>query len=200
MDWLSGKVYFYRPDTNKKVDLNELLADLDYAYQRFGCTRIVIDSLHLMSDKEEYEYQDNVSRQLTNFAHSRSVHLALVCHAKIKELGEEKIPGQPHVEGSGGITRPVDNGVTIWRNVLKAIAIEKAEEEGDQKKIDKARGLHDAMMVFWKVRDTGKYPRVKMWFSSVGKSFRLGLTDEIYAPLKAAPSPGETVDENEEMF
>jgi len=194
IDWMVGKLYFYRVDTTKKIELMEILADLDYAVQRFGCTRLVIDSLHFIARKEDYELQDKVALETTKFAKSRDVHVALVAHSIIKK-GEEIIPGISMVEGSGGITKPIDNGITIWRNSKKSDAILKAEEQEDEEKLKKAHEMHDGVMKFWKHRLTGRYPQVKMWFDPDGKSFRLKRDDEVYAPF-AEP----VADEEKELF
>ncbi|MFB1500796.1 toprim domain-containing protein [Thiocapsa sp. N5-Cardenillas] len=181
MDFLSGKLYFYRTQT-RRLTVADLLPDLDYAVTRFGCDRLCIDSLHFLASKEDYEGQDNVALQLTNFAKSRDIHLALVCHSVVKK-GEDVIPGMGMVEGSAGIVKPIDNGISIWRNVKKAEDLLKAEDEKDVNKLERAKQMNDAVMMLWKHRESGRLPRVKLWFSSAGKSFRLALQDEVYAPL-----------------
>ena len=196
MDWLCGKLYFYRLPDEEEVKEANLFADLDYAVQRFGTTRIAIDSLHFLVPKEEWQAQDDLVRKMMRFAKTHEVHIALVCHSMIKKLGEDRIPGQAEVEGSGGITKPADNGITVWRNALKAEAIEKAREKGKQEDIEKAEQLPDAMMTFWKNRDTGILPRVKLWFDTEGKTFRLRKSDPVYAPLKEAMP----IDGTEETF
>lgn len=195
IDFLIGKLYFFRRKKRDKTTLADLLADMDYVVQRFGVTRIVVDSLHFLAKKEDYEGQDKVSLELTNFAKSRDVSVCLICHSIIKK-GEEIIPGMGMVEGSAGITKPIDNGITIWRNIKKAEAILKAEEDGDQAKLEKAYKMHDGVMSWWKNRETGKLPRIKMWFDEGGKSYRLKIDDEIYAPLaekKALANGQETI-------
>lgn len=191
MDWLCGKLYFFRRNKREKTTLAELLADLDYSVQRFGCTRIAVDSLHFLARKEDYEGQDNVSLQLTNFSKSRDVHVALVCHSVIKK-GEDIIPGMGMVEGSGGITKPIDNGVTIWRNPAKNEAIMKARDEANEANLKAAERLHDGIMKIWKNRETGKLTMAKLWFDGGGKSFRLQYSGDVYAPLAkemADPQP-----------
>lgn len=192
IDFLDGKLFFFRPNARERTELAELLADLDYVVQRYGVRRLAVDSLHFLARKEDYEGQDNVSLQLTRFAKSRNVHVALVCHSVVKK-GEEVIPGLSMVEGSGGITKPVDNGITIWRNVRKQEAILKAEENDDSGKKEQAERMHDAVMKFWKNRENGKLPMVKLWFDAHGKSFRLKREDEIYSPLR--PKPEESAEE-----
>jgi twinkle protein len=186
MDWMSGRFYFFRRKKREKTLLPDLLADMDYAVQRFGCSRLAVDSLHFLARKEDYEGQDNVSLQLTNFAKSRDVHVALVAHS-VQKKGEDVIPGMGMVEGSGGITKPIDNGVTIWRNVKKEEAILKAQEGADDKKLEKAFELHDGVMKFWKNRETGRLPHVRLWFDEGGKSYRLKRDDDVYCPLGKPP-------------
>lgn len=191
IDWMHGRLYFFRRNKREKTGLVEVLADLDYAVQRYGCTRIVIDSLHFIARKEDYEGQDNVSLQFTNFAKSRNVHVAFVCHSVVKK-GEEIIPGLGMVEGSGGITKPIDNGVTIWRNNKKQEAILKAEEEENETKLEQAKKMHDGVMKFWKNRESGKLPMVKLWFNPDTKSYRLKRDGSENAPL----APPKTDDPN----
>jgi KaiC/GvpD/RAD55 family RecA-like ATPase len=185
IDWMTGKLYFFRRRKRERTSLPELLADLDYAVQRFGCTRLAVDSLHFLARKEDYEGQDNVSLQLTNFAKSRDVHVALVCHSVVKK-GEDVIPGLGMVEGSGGITKPIDNGITIWRNLNKQAAMLKADESGDTGKMAAAMQMHDGVLKLWKNRESGKLPIVKLWFDESAKSFRLKRSDDVYAPLGEA--------------
>lgn len=192
LDWFAGRLWFYRPP--EVVVFENVLADMSYAFDRFGVTRFIVDSLHFLADKEDYEKQDIVSKNLYKFAVANSCHVGLVAHSSTKK-DSDKVPGMGDVEGSGGVCKPADNGITIWRNVGKAEKIEKAREEGDDAAIKKAEKLHDGIMACWKQRGSGKLFREKFWFDATSKRFRLTPDAE------PAIDPSKlSVDENASLF
>lgn len=175
LDWLDGKLVFFCPKGS--THWKDMLGDFKYAAARFGATRFVVDSLHFLVEKEDYQGQDACMRAVCEFDLLQNVHTAVVCHS-IGKGGAGKagkkfavIPGLGDVEGSGGIIKPVDNGITIWRNVDKGEALEENPDD------EKAQKLHDGMFVIWKQRLTGDWPRRKLWFDKKTRAFRLAATD-----------------------
>jgi twinkle protein len=173
-DWLDERMVYHSgrspKDPDKKPTWEELLADMEYAYRRYGVTRFIIDSLHFLVNKENYEKQDEITTQLQDFDLAQSVHTALVAHANIKGRKEGHIPGEHDVEGSGGMIKPIDNGITIWRNENKKDMIEDPVEYNTTK--EKAEMLHDGVMKIWKQRENGIHSTVKMWFDHQSRTFR----------------------------
>lgn len=182
--FLSRTVVFIRPP--RTYGLTEVCDDITYAAQRYGASRVLVDSLHYLAPKEAYELQDLVAVTMHKLAKKLGVHLALVCHSAKGE--PDKIPYQ--VEGSGGIIKAPDNVLVVWRNFTKEEQIEKAQEKADETLIAKAKALHDGLVVCWHQRLTGKHPRLKLWFSDVSRCYR--TTPEEQAPPAL---PGEPVGE-----
>lgn len=194
LDWLTGKLWFYRPP-QENATLDALLGDMRYATERFGVTRHVVDSLHFLAAKEDYEGQDKVSASLYKFAVNTATHVALVAHSA-KSKDADRVPGMGDVEGSGGVCKPVDNGITFWRNSNKDEKIEKARESGDSDAIKKAEALPDGIMQIWKQRTNGKLSRTKLWFCTEAKRFRTTPEPE----PKMEPATTEKAEDGKELF
>lgn len=173
LDWLDGKLWFYAPET-EDVKWKDLIEDFRYCAQRFGTNRFIVDSLHFLCRKEEYEDQDAFVKTLCRFGKIQNVHCAVVAHSLIKK-GEGIIPKGDQVEGSGGIIKPIDNGLTFWRNIEKEEKIEQSEDNIANKNV--ANDLHDGYIVCWKQRSTGKRFRKKLWFDPSSRRFRLDQSD-----------------------
>jgi twinkle protein len=181
MNWLNGKLWFVRPP--EKYFVPDLVADLTYAAQRFGVTRAFVDSLHHLASKEDYEAQDRVALTLYKLAGLLNIHVGLVCHSGKDD--PKKVPGMMDVEGSGGITKPPDNILTLWRNPEKHEKIEKAREADDQTKLKEAEQLPDGLLVISKQRHNGKVYRLKLWFDSDTRCFRDTLAPATPPVVKA---------------
>ena len=193
MEWLDGKWWFIR--THEKYSLDDLIEDIHYAAQRYGITRVVIDSLFFIARKEDYEAQDTVVRRLKNFTEEHpQVHVSLVAHSIVKR-DMKMIPGMSEVEGSGGLVKPIDNGITIHRNANKSEALKKADEDEDEKAREVAERLHDGTLYVWKQRLTGVVIHQKLYFLSDAKSFKTRKGDDLL-PILAQPEP----DPNEQLF
>lgn len=168
LDWLDHHLVFHSScspkDPEKTVTRKELLGDMDYAHKRFGVKRFVIDSLHFLVGKDDYEGQDTFTRSLRRFVDRTQTHVSLVAHANIKQRNEKQIPGKHDVEGSGGMMKPIDNGLTIWRNSEKQDRL----DNGDMG----AAALHDGIIKVWKQRETGEEFQRKLWFDKFSKTFR----------------------------
>ena len=195
-EWLQDRLIYHTGKSAKGADHElgnaELFADMQYAYKRYGINRYIIDSLHFLVDKEEYQEQDQFTRQLQQFNQVNGTHTALVAHSNIKGRRDGFIPGRHDVEGSGGMIKPIDNGLTIWRNEAKQ---EKLEEEDTEAN----RNLHDGLIKVWKQRDTGDHFTRKLWFDKESRTFRTKLAFDgtrLLESLRDEPSPVA----KEEMF
>lgn len=190
LDWMDGKLWFYQPP--EKTDWEELIEDFVYCAQRFGVSRFVVDSLHFLCRKEDYEGQDNFTKALCIFSKAHNVHTTLVAHARIKQ-GEQHIARGDQVEGSGGMVKPIDNGLTVWRNIGKEEALEKADESQNPFKRIEAQNLHDGILTCWKQRGTGKYFRQKLWFDPHRRRFRTTKENHSMDPLPVEEPEEETI-------
>lgn len=174
-EWLTGKLYFHSGESARGPDYelthDELFQDALYAYRRCGVTRLVIDSLHFLVDKEDYQAQDVFTRRLSRFCKDNQVHVALVAHANLKGRSEDKIPGESDVEGSGGMIKPIHNGFTVWRNMGKQEKMDEEPHNTDH------RALHDGCIKVWKQRQTGDLFTRKLWFDKYSRTFRTRATE-----------------------
>lgn len=193
MYWLDGKFWYLRPP--EKYSFDEMMNDIAYAVQRHGITRVVIDSLFFLAPKEDWEGQDSVVRRLKNFTDAYPhVHVGLVAHSAVKR-DHKIVPGMSDVEGSGGLVKPIDNGITIHRNMAKSDALRKAEEEENEDAKKKAEAMPDGTLYVWKQRLTGRVLYQKLYFLSDAKSFKTRKGDELLPILtdEPEPQPGENL-------
>ncbi|MHC4301650.1 MAG: ATPase domain-containing protein [Planctomycetota bacterium] len=171
MDTIDGSLWFLNP--KKPVNVDDLWRDIDYCHSRFGVEWVGVDSLHFMTQKDNYNAQDEIADQLHEIGMELQIVPIMVCHANVKKKGIDFPPGMEEVEGSGGVARPGENGISIWRNSIKQKKIDDAEEINDQAAIDKAADLPDAKIVFWKQREgSGWLGRRSLWFDKEKHEFR----------------------------
>lgn len=149
---LEGKLYFI-DGVDNDVPADQLFQDMDYACRRFGCTRFLIDNLHFIVDKENYEGQDAFTRKLDKFDKTHGTHSILVAHALTSADTETRIPGRADVEGSKGMVKVVQNGITIFRNKVKEKADEYDEGDKTPKRIKRFLEGSDAYISCWKQRN-----------------------------------------------
>ena len=152
---LRGKLYFI-DGVNNEIGSKSLIDDMDYAAKRFGCTRFLIDNLSEVSDirKDDYDAQDRFVRSIDKFDKKTGTNTMIVAHSLMSSEGSEwKIPGRRDVEGSKGMVKPIQYGVTVFRNKVK----EKPEEyeDGDRtpQKIERLINGSDVYFSVWKQRN-----------------------------------------------
>jgi twinkle protein len=152
---LNGKLYFI-DGVNNEIGSKSLLDDMDYAAKRFGCTRFLIDNLSEVADirKDDYDAQDRFVRAVDKFDKKTGTNSMIVAHSLMSAEGcEWKIPGRRDVEGSKGMVKPIQYGLTMFRNKVK----EKPEEydDGDRtpKKIERLIDGSDTYFSVWKQRN-----------------------------------------------
>jgi twinkle protein len=140
-DALQGKLYFI-DGVNNEIGSKSLLDDMDYAAKRFGCTRFLIDNLSEVADirKDDYDAQDR--------------NTILVAHSLMSSEGSEwKIPGRRDVEGSKGMVKPIQYGITVFRNKVKEKPEEYDEDDRTPKKIQRLIVGADVYFSVWKQRN-----------------------------------------------
>jgi len=174
-EWLNDRCFFLTPDD--PVSIDDLWRDMDYAAARYGCTRFAFDSLHFIVPKDEYVFQDDFVRKLHRKTKSMDVATILIAHAGIKSKGVDRIPGLGDVGGSDGVVKPVDNGITMWRNFEKKQAIDEAGGSPS----DSILNMPDAVFSIWKQRVTGVERNYNLWFDPERKLFR----DTFHNPMKS---------------
>jgi hypothetical protein len=121
--------------------------------------------------KDDYEKQDKITVQLQQFNLNHNTHTALVAHSNLKGRKEGSIPSRHDVEGSGGMIKPIDNGITIWRHEEKQSRVQDPDKYDTT--LEKAEALHDGVMKIWKQRETGDHGTWKMYFDKGSRTFRM---------------------------
>ena len=175
MQMIEGNLWFLNP--KKPVNVEDLWRDIDYCHSRFGVEWVGVDSLHFMTQKDNYNHQDEIADKLHEVGMELQIYPILVVHASVKKKGIDVPPGMEEVEGSGGVARPGENGISMWRNSIKQKKIDDAEEINDQAAIAKAEELPDAKIVFWKQREgSGWQGRKSLWFDKDKHEFRTTKT------------------------
>jgi twinkle protein len=154
-DALQGKLYFI-DGVNNEIGSKSLLDDMDYAAKRFGCTRFLIDNLSEVADirKDDYDAQDRFVRALDKFDKKTGTNTILVAHSLMSSEGSEwKIPGRRDVEGSKGMVKPIQYGITVFRNKVKEKPEEYDEDDRTPKKIQRLIVGSDVYFSVWKQRN-----------------------------------------------
>ena len=127
---LAQKIWVY--DAVGNADIEDVLAVMLYAYQRFGCRQFVLDSLMRFSGldgegQDIWNAQKAFMDRLVDFARTYNVHIHLVAHSKKPNdrRGEAIIPRRYDVMGSSYITNLAFNVIVVWRNRAKQDKLEE---------------------------------------------------------------------------
>jgi twinkle protein len=100
------------------VEQKDLFDMMRFAYQRYGCTHFMIDSLMRIAGlSEEYTKQAEFMNELQVFAKETDAHIHLVAHPR--KLGTDGKPALMDIKGSSDIPNNADNVVAVCRNMEK---------------------------------------------------------------------------------
>jgi twinkle protein len=100
------------------VEQKELFEMMRFAYQRYGCSHFMIDSLMRISGlSEEYTKQAEFMNLLQEFAKETDSHIHLVAHPR--KLGTDGKPALMDIKGSSDIPNNADNVIAVCRNMEK---------------------------------------------------------------------------------
>ncbi len=171
-EWAQEKVWFYnKPD---KKGWKEVIKDFEYGTKRYGISRFIVDSMHFLVRKEQYEEQDEFSDRFCNFDRDNDVHTAIVAHSR--KLSEELIPNMSDLEGSGGPAKAFDNIVTVWRNNIKNHPDDYDSGDRTGPKIKRLLEGPDGIMRISKQRATGDLFDENLWFDKISGTFHTDFT------------------------
>lgn len=202
-EMLAGKLYFI-DGVNNTINSTSLLQDMEYACHRFGCTRFMIDNLSEVDDinKDDYDGQDRFVRSIDKFDKKNGTNTMIVAHALMSSDSETHIPARRDVEGSKGMVKPIQYGMTMFRNKVK----EKPDEydEGDRtiKRVKRLLEGEDVYLSIWKQRNGFreefiqglKYCKKARWYSMPYEKFKSPFPSEgkqvelIEVPRELMPS------------
>ncbi len=164
--WLGDRLWIYDYlDYEDMAKLDEMLDVFLYARRRYGVTQFVVDSLMMLTTKEDdYNMQAMVTKKLLGFAKTHRCHLHLVIHPrKSKETYQR--PGIGDVKGIGTQTDAVHNVLLVWANRKKMDAQREFEINGTAVPMDLA-GEPDAILKIEKNRETGWLASIPLWFDA----------------------------------
>ena len=151
---MEGKLFFIDA-VNHRMGGDELLKTMEYATQRYGVTRFLIDNLFEVDDikKDDYNKQDQFVRDLDKFDKTHRTNSMLVAHALMGDDHATKKPTLRDIEGSKGMTKPIQYAISIFRNRVKENPAEF--ENGDQtpQKIENLITGSDAYFNVFKCRN-----------------------------------------------
>ena len=195
MNWYYDRLWIY--DHVGSANQERVFEVFDYARRRYGIDFFVIDSLMKIGIAGQdshalYVAQDAFADRFVNFNNQHNTHGILVAHSN-KEGGEDVMPSNDGVKGSGGLTDHVHNVIGCWRNKAKEIALQK-QMAGDEMSAAEVKALKhpDVIWVIDKQREgDGWIGRVNLGFDSESKQF-VG-DGEIVRPLLTFDSEGVLV-------
>lgn len=168
--WLAN--HFWIVDRVGVMPWKELLAVMEYAAKRYGCTRFVIDSLvRCAIGEDDYDQQKEFVGELTTFA-GKFGHVHIVAHPR-KGSDETQVPGKLDVRGSGTLADLVHNGFTVWRNKDKEQKLQmlSPHDLGARVALEKAK---DGQLSVWKQREGGEEPIRPLWLHRSSQQFLEG--------------------------
>lgn len=175
MRWYYDRLWIF--DHVGSANADRIFEVFEYARRRYGITFFVIDSLMKCGIKGKdsnavYAAQDAFADRFVNFNNTHNTHGILVAHSN-KEGGEDVMPTNDGVKGSGGLTDQVHNVIGIWRNKLKEVAIQKQmldhQLSGDE---SKALNKADVVWVVDKQREgDGWVGHIELGFDPDSKQF-----------------------------
>jgi twinkle protein len=180
LQWLAPRLWLY--DVCGVKLWRDFLPAFAYACQRYGITRIVIDSLVRVGvGEEDYEAQCQFVSALVAFAAEHKCHIHLVAHSR-KAKDESVPPGKMDIRGAGAITDLVHNGWSVWRNKTKEAGLAKAMMEDKCPSADLVNRF-DTSISCWKNRKTGVEPYRSLWLHPCGQfSDKLDTMARVYLP------------------
>lgn len=151
---LKDKLYFI-DGVNNTIGAEGLLQDMEYAARRFGVTRFMIDNLSEVNDirKDDYDAQDKFVRSVDKFDKQNGTNTLIVAHALMGDGCEWKIPARRDVEGSKGMVKPIQYGLTVFRNKVKEKPQEYDEGDNTRQSIKRLIDGEDVYFSVWKQRN-----------------------------------------------
>jgi hypothetical protein len=150
-------------DVPQSAKAKRIMEVFRYASKRYGVKFFLIDNLTKCGfDDDDYSGQKNFVEELSDFARTENVHIAIVMHMRKGETGEEKPSGKFGFKGSGGITDMASTVIEVWRNKKKEKEAIKSQTTGQPSpEVDKP----DTYLFVHKQRESGFEPTIALWFN-----------------------------------
>lgn len=152
--FLNGYMWIF--DLVGTAKKERLLEVFKYAYQRYGITQFVIDSLMKCGiNEDDYNAQKAFVDTLCDFAKSTKTHIHLVAHSR-KGGSELNPPNKMDVKGTGSLTDLADNLFCVYRNKKKEAEISAhMNGQSTDRCIAEVKSDYDAYLICHKSREYG---------------------------------------------
>ncbi len=175
VDWLNDSLHFL--DCVGTVNVDRLLAAMQYSRKRYGTDVFIIDSLFKCGlSGEDYSGARDFADRLTTFGNNHGVHIILVAHSRKTQNGNEfAIPTKSDVAGSSDITNAAFNVIIVWRNKMKKRKMDEARQTNNVEAMAEWQAQPDGKILLDKQRyGDGEECEVNTWFSKDSCQFSLG--------------------------
>ena len=151
---MEGKLFFIDA-VNHRMGSAELIKTMEYVTQRYGVTRFLIDNLFEVDDikKDDYNKQDSFVRDLDKFDKKHRTNSMLVAHALMGDDHSIKKPTLRDIEGSKGMTKPIQYAISIFRNRVRENPDEYEDGDRTPQKVQKLLEGHAAYFNVFKCRN-----------------------------------------------
>ena len=168
LDWLTQERLWLFNVTGTAA-WERILEVFRYARKRYGVDTFVVDSLMKCGIAEDdYKTQKEFMDKLCDFKTEFECSVHVVIHPR-KAQDESKPLGKLDIKGTGALSDLADNTFNVWRNKPKEEIFDKLGkiadlDEKQQKQLDGAQGLPDAILVCDKQRNGEWEGRIPLWF------------------------------------
>lgn len=158
VDWLHGKLWVL--NYQGAIPWQKVLGCLRYAYDKYGITQAVVDSLMKCGiAPDDFAGQKAFVDRLQVFAHDTGCHVHLVAHAR-KGLDEFRPTSTADIKGTSELGDMPENIVSVWRNKKKELAISMGRTPETNE---------DAMLVVCDQRNHSWTGAARLWFHPCGQ-------------------------------
>jgi twinkle protein len=159
--------YLIFADVVGSMKQEELMEMLWFAFRRYGCAHLMIDSLMRIEELEEdYPAQGQFCNRLQDFAKETGCHVHLVAHLA-KPSQTVVRPSMYSIKGSSLMVNNADNVILVNKNPDK----EKLRVQ-DKLTPDIDASTHDAEVTVEKQRETGWTGMFKLKFDKLRGTYR----------------------------
>ncbi len=175
VDWLNDGLHFL--DCVGTVNVNRLMAAIEYSRKRYGTDVFIIDSLFKCGlSGEDYAGAREFADKLTTFCNNTGAHVILVAHSRKTSNGNEySLPTKSDVAGSSDITNAAFNVIIFWRNKMKKRKLDEARQTNNIEMLSEWQNQPDGKILLDKQRyGDGEECEVNTWFSRDSCQFSLG--------------------------
>ncbi len=175
VDWLNSGLHFL--DCIGTVNVDRLLAALEYSRKRYGTDVFVIDSLFKCGlSGEDFAGAREFADRLTTFCNNSGAHVILVAHSRKTQNGNEySIPTKSDVAGSSDITNAAFNVLICWRNKMKKRKMDEARQSNNLQAMAEWTAQPDGKILLDKQRyGDGEECECNTWFARDACQFHCG--------------------------